>query len=553
MASHMGVQTFATERNSQVEFFVHFILEEFFLDLEKKGELKNVKLTSQKAYSAEIASDVWDHFVSAKQPNGRELEIWCQTTCYKGNGTGTPEPNKTYEVRETLVEGLSIRQYFKSDTQKDCRSIHFTVGDSRYTYQWFLDLKAAAYDKSIYIGKPKYDIFSDIAASLSGMLTEQNKTASLRSIASGNTELGIHIMQATKELRNWWKDAKHSESQLANAQWQLIQSEYQSASNKWPDLSKVRGQDIKGRTNAAIFSEEMDVTDPLIVKTAAKLLSRNPFLSSAITVLSSWDEFYKSIEKEAPKSGHLENFLAELWIRPLPERLVIRRILVRIHSMESVAYVQDRDVEGITEHNIYSGDHSPSQVRKICQQIEVSLTKANIRTSDDLLKAIKSRGKQLLNQARWFEARNGTELKPSFDYVELALEQAGFRVTTPSVAGFRAIGYHSEISNETVRPYTNLKAVKNSSGKTICYIKAKFFRAQEFPRRCKEEAFVGLTLKYSYASEKFQKRLSVPLIMFLDMASDCVPPSHAVKRLISFGWHAFFSTDDLIDFLRNCK
>lgn len=548
----MGVQTFATERNSQVEFFVHFILAEFFLDLEKRSELKDVKLTSQKAYSAEIASDVWDHFISAKQPNGRALEIWCQTTCYKGNGSGTPEANKTYEVRETLVEGLSIRQYFKSDPKKDCRSIHFTVGDSRYTYQWFLDLKAAAYDKSIYIGRPKYDIFSDISASLSGMLTEQNKIASLRKLAAGNTELGIHIKQATNELKNWWKDAQHGESTLANEQWQLIQSEFQRSSKMWPDLSKIRGQDIKGRTNAAIFSEEMDTADPLIAKTAAKLLSKNPFLSSAISVLSTWDAFIKSLTATAHNSSRLDEFLTELWIQPLPERLVIRRILVRIHSMESVSYVQDRDVEGITEHNIYSGDHLPSQVKKICQQILLSLTSANIRTSDDLLNAIKSRGKQLLNQARWFEAKNGTELKPSFDYVELALEQAGFRVTTPSAAGLRAIGYHSEISNETVRPYTNLKAVKNSSGKTICFIKAKFFRSQEFPRRCKEEAFVGLTLKYSYVSGKFQNRLSVPLIMFLDMAPDCIPPSHAVKRLISFGWHAVFSTDDLINFLRKC-
>ena len=550
MASHMGVQKFATERNSQVEFFVHFILEEFFADLEKKGQLKDVKLTSQKPYASEIASDVWDHFVSAKQSNGRELEIWCQTTCYKGNGTGTPEPNKTYEVRETLVEGLSIRQYFKSNPKKDCRSIHFTVGDSRYTYQWFLDLKAAAYDKSIYIGKPKYDIFEDIASSLIGALTEQNKTASLRKIAGGNTELGTHIKQATKELKDWWENAKHGESALANAQWQLIEAEYQRASGKWPELSKIRGQDIKGRTNTAIFAEEMDVSDPLIPKTAAKLLSRNPFLSSAITVLGSWDSFCKTLGNAIPTSRRLDDFLVELWGYPLPERLVIRRLLVRIHSTESVAYVQDRDVEGVTEHNIYSGDHSASQVRKICEQIQSNLLGEHIRTPDDLLKAIKSRGKQLLNQARWFEAKNGTELKPSFDYVELALEHAGFRVVTPSAAGLRAIGYHGEISSETVRPYTNLKAVKNASGKIVCFIKAKFFRAQEFPRRCKEEAFVGLTLKYRYAAGKFQNRINVPLIMFLDMASDCSPPSHAVKRLISFGWHAVFSTDDLIAFLR---
>lgn len=550
MASHMGVQTFATERNSQVEFFVHFILERFFTDLEKKGQLKDVKFTSQKAYVSEIASDVWDHFISATQSSGRQLEIWCQTTCYKGNGTGTPEPNKTYEVRETLVEGLSIRQYFKGNPDKDCRSVHFTVGDSRYTYQWFLDLKAAAYDKSIYIGEPKYDIFNDIAATLTGALTEQNKIDALRKVAVGSGLLAKHIKQATKDLEDWWISSNHVESSLANAQWQLIAAEFQKAACNWPDLSKIHGQDIKGRTNSAIFSEVMDVSDPLIPKTAAKLLSKNPFLSCAITVLCSWDLFCKELSDAIPASRKLDDFLALLWGRPFPERLVIRRLLVRIHSTESVAYVQDRDVEGITEHNIYSGDHSVSQTRKICEQIQSSLLADGIRTPGDLLKAIKSRGKQLINQARWFEAKNGTELKPSFDYVELALERAGFRVVTPSAAKLRAIGYHGEISSETVRPYTNLKAVMNASGKVICFIKAKFFRAQEFPRRCKEEAFVGLTLKYRYVDGAFQNRLNVPLIMFLDMATDCSPPAHAVKRLISFGWHAVFSTDDLVTFLR---
>jgi hypothetical protein len=551
MASHMGAQTFATARNAQVEFFVHFILEEFFTDLEKKGELKDIKLASQKAYVSEIASDVWDHFVSAKQSNGRELEIWCQTTCYKGNGTGTPEPNKTYEVRETLVEGLSIRQYFERDPKKDCRSVHFTVGDSRYTYQWFLDLKAACYDKSIYIGKPKYDIFEDIASSLSGALTEQSKTASLRKIADGNTELGMHIRQAMKDLRDWWERSNHAESALANAQWKLIEAEYHRASGEWPDLSKIRGQDIKGRTNAAIFAEEMDVSDPLIPRTAARIFSKNPFLSSAITILSSWDSFCDTVANSIPNSNQLDEFLVELWGYPWPQRLVIRRLLVRIHSTDSLAYVQDRDVEGITEHKLYSGDHSANQVQEICHKIHSNLLIGGISTADNLLKAIKSRGKQLLNRARWFESKNGTELKPSFNYVELALEHAGFRVVPPSAARLRAIGYHGQISSETVRPYTNLKAIKDGSGKTICLIKAKFFREQEFPRRCKEEAFVGLTLKHRYETGKFQNGINVPLIMFLDMASDCMPPQHAVKRLISFGWHAVFSTDELITFLRS--
>lgn len=551
MASHMGVQTFATTRNSDVEFFVHFILKKFFFSLQKQGNLKNITIEQQKQYVSEIASDVWDHFISATQPNGRTIEIWCQTTCYKGNGTGTPESNKTYEVRETLVEGLSIRQLFNNDPEKDYRSIHFTVGDSRYTYQWFLELKAAVYDKSIYIGQPDYNIFNDISAVLKGTHTESDKYSKLERCIPGKSILGGYITQAHQELNDWWLTHNHRKSTLADSQWNLISSELQSASANWLNLSNLHGQDIKGRTNAAIFAEEMDISDPLIPMTAAKLLEKNPFLSSAIQILALWDAFYANLTKSAKPSLTLRDFLEILWDTPLPERLVIRRLLLRIHTSESIAYVQDRDVKGVTEHNIYSGDHTAGQTRRICDQIENDLKSQNILTTHDILTAISSRGKRLINQARWFEAKNGTQLKPSFDYVQLALEEVGYKVVSPSKAGLHAIGYHSEITSQNVRPYTNLKVVLTPEGKIACLLKTKFFRTQEFPRRCKEEAFVGLTLKYKYTGNTtFAKRLNVPLIMFVDMASDCVPPAHAVKRLISFGWHAVFSTDELIGYLK---
>lgn len=551
MASHMGVQTFATERNSQVEFLVHFILAEFLDGQHKAKQLNNIIIESQKPYASDIASDVWDHFVLATQPNGRQIEIWCQTTCYKGNGTGTPEPNKTYEVRETLVEGLSIRQRFCSDPTVDFRSIHFTVGDSRYTYQWFLDLKGAAYDKSIYIGEANYDIFDEIAATLRGAFTESDMVTALKSCVANNTTLGKHISKALDELNTWWIILHHNQSELADSQWKLISSEFQSASSHWPNFSAIHGQDIKGRTNATIFSEEMDTSDPLIPRTASKLLDKNPFLASAIQILGKWDSFCSKLSDVALDSKSLKNFLLSLWNSPLPIRLVLRRVLLRIHTPDSIAYVQDRDIEGVTEHNLYSGDHTLAQAEKICGQIENNLKVNNIHKAQDLLDVIETRGKRLINQARWFEAKNGTELKPSFDYVQLALEDAGYKVVSPSKAGFRAIGFHSEISSENVRPYTNLKVVLDPTGKALCILKAKFFRTQEFPRRCKEEAFVGLTLKYKYANKAFSKRFDIPLIMFVDMASNTPPPAHALKRLISFGWQVVFSTTELISYLQS--
>lgn len=105
--------------------------------------------------------------------------------------------------------------------------------------------------------------------------------------------------------------------------------------------------------------------------------------------------------------------------------------------------------------------------------------------------------------------------------------------------------------SDNVNPYTNLKVVCDKNRKIIAIIKAKFFRVQEFPRRCKEEAFVGISLKYAFNNDQFVRRSNVPLIMFIDMACDCAPPPHALKRLMCFGWNIVFSIDDLISRLND--
>jgi len=546
----MGVQRFAAMRNAQVEYFIHFVLDRFFSDLERLGQISNCELVVQKPYSSDIASDVWDHFLSATQPNGRLLEIWCQTTCYKGNGTGKPEPNKTYEVRETLVEGLSIRGHFGSSSNTDYRTIHFTVGDSRYTYQWFMAMKAAVFDLSIYIGEPDYDIFAEIDECLSGAITEGDKFSRFRSQLAVGSRLCHQLDDVNSLLSNWWESG-FPHSAISDSQWELVKNDRESNANSWPNFDSLNGTDIKGRVNQLVFSEEPDFTDPLISRTAAKLLSRNPFLASAVEVLSSWEQFISNLEEQSRSTPSIEAYLKQLWLTPLPERLVVRRLLVRIHSDEAVSYIQDRDVDGITEHNMYNGEHSELQVTLLCSQIKQDLFSQGIRSATDLSSELRRKGKRLLNQARWFEARNGTQLKPSFDYVILALRDAGFTVCKPQEAGIRPIGYHAEISNENVRPYTNLKAVLAPSGELLCLLKAKFFREPEFPRRCKEESFVGLTLKYHLEGEHFERRFTVPLIMFVDMAIDYCPPPYALKRLISFGWKTVFSPKELIDLLNS--
>lgn len=545
----MGVQTFATDRNSQVELLIHFILEEFFSVLQITGEIQNLNIDMQRQYTSEIASDVWDHHVSFTRNNGRVNEVWCQTTCYKGNGTGKPEPNKTYEVRETLVEGLSIRQLFKKDSSRDYRSIHFTVGDSAYTYKWFMDLKASVYDKSIYIGAKGYDIFKDINTLFNGAHTENAKRVVFQNCLKATSDLSRILNNILSDLSLWWNNGNYTISALGDLQWDLIEKNLNNLKDKWPDFTRVKGENIKGRTNALLFAEDPGAESHLIRKTAVKLLARNPFLSAAIEMVTSWNEFINDLQIYADNGSSMEEFIAMLWNYKLPKRLVLRRLLLRIHTKESIAYVQDVNIDGITEHGIYSKDYTPDQTKKIINHIINNFTVNGIVQVQDQINQLKLNGKKLINQARWFESKNGTELKPSFDYVEIALEECGYRLVSPTKARLNVIGYHAEISSENVRPYTNLKAIVNTSGKVIALIKAKFFRSQEFPRRCKEEAFVGITLRHSYSKSSFNEKADTSLIMFVDMAAECTIPEYAIKRLVSFGWHPVFSIQELLNYL----
>ncbi|KAB0665696.1 hypothetical protein F6V25_08225 [Oryzomonas japonica] len=550
MPSHMGVQTFATERNSQVEYFVHFILDYFCKCLLESKAILEYEITQQKQFKSDIASDIWDHYICLKRfDDGPQMQIWCQTTCYKGNGTGKPEPNKTYEVRETLVEAISIRQLAETDSNIDLRTIHFTVGDSDYTYKWFLGLKNASFDKSLYIGQRGFDIFNAINGALGQSFTEEEKYDALKYCVEQKDEIGKFIYSTISELKSWWFTDGFPKSIMADLQWNMVGNELKQHSINWPDFSSIHGADIKGRTNKFIFDEEITETDPLIPKTAAKLLQKNPFLAAAIEVIGEWDFFIAKIYELQTKTSSLESFVQEIWDTPAPLRLVTRRLLLRIHASEAITYIQDMDIDGVTEHKLYAGEYSDLITRQIGAKIVTGLIRAGISTPEILFERIRSRGKLIVNQARWFESKNGTQLKPSFDYVELALVSAGFNVLSPTQAGFNAIGYHSQIVQDTVKPYTNLKIIRDQNSNNLCVLKAKYLRQQEFPRRCKEEAFVGLTLKYSF-HDNFIKKLNIPLIMFIDMAPDCNVPEYAVRRLMCFGWDITFSTDNLISYLK---
>jgi hypothetical protein len=557
LMSHMSGQTLATRRNSQVEFVVHFVLEQFVEQLRSCGEIVRFNSTTQKSFISEIASDVWDHYFELTRPDEKGIELWCQTTCYKGNAKGKAEPNKTYEVRETLTEAISLRERFTHlNAEQDVAehySIHATVGDKKYTYKWFSKLKDATFDNSIYISTEGADIFELIAKSFDGLYTDQEKKEALLECIRLNNKLGKQISAAVGELNSWWLDESNRRSSLADEQWRLVESEIARTRSSWPDVSALQGSGIKKLVNDAVFEKDVEISDPLVSRTAAKLLKKNPFLNSVFGILEDWDSYANRWREQAESCSDTRQYVTRLWGSSLPERMSIRRVLLRLHTNEGIEYIADREIEGITEHNLYGGDHDSSQTDEIVGQILENFHSVGWTEPEQIAQAVTSRGKRILNSAKWFEAQNGTQLRPSFDYVQFALEDRGFKLNTPGKSKIRLLGYHAMVSTETVRPYTNFKIVQNSVGKNLCILKAKFFREQEFPRRCKEEAFIALTLRHTYENSEFSASDNLPLIMFVDMQSGFTPPAYSVYRMISFGWRPVFSVPELVSVLRACE
>lgn len=559
MASSISVQAFATQRNGQAELLVDFLLG-FALDaLNSSSKITGFSTPQlQKPFKSDLCSDVFDHYFTAYVEPENPIQFWCQTTCYKGNEVSAPEPNKTYEIRETLIEGLGLRAALKEEGE-NFRTIHFTLGPTSYTYSWFPAAKDNAYDLSLYLpskidGK---DVFEFISSLLAGVTTEFEVKARFQKAYNEQLEkFDEFVEESVKQLVKWFESGLPTQP-LANAQADLLIREHaqqEDAVDQAVTSSKSGGENIKGDALKLLRGEE-EATDPLLISTLESLLTGNPFLKCALHAQADWQEWL-SENIELPNSNAvLAEYIKILWDEPLPKRLVIRRLLVRMNTGEAVRYPADLQINGVTEHNLYKGNHLDSQTAQIADKLVARYQDIGITDSNSLYEAIGKNGKKLLKESLRLESYNGTSLKPSFLYVENALKQdfavVNFRDTDLPLP----IAYYSQFGEFNVNPYSNLKVVvTKDTGRPLAILKAKYFRKQEFPRRAKEEAYVGLTTKYTLSDEgQFHERYNIPLIMFVDMDASLVPPEYSIKRLATAGWNVYFSVDELIAYLHELK
>jgi hypothetical protein len=313
--------------------------------------------------------------------------------------------------------------------------------------------------------------------------------------------------------------------------------------------SQKTGMNIKGKAVSAMNNADTD--DDVMAYTLERLNSTNPFLPLAAEALSNWQKWSDSVF--TPKSEHnsLTAYITHLWSIRTNEKYIIRRLLCRLHTEGEINYIQDFDIPEVTEHNLYGGIHSTSQVQSLCKFFIEKYNANGITTVTQLQRLLLSdRAKNIVKASRDFEKKNGTSIKPSFFYIEEFLKPEFVCIPFKDSGLPMPIGYYSNFSEQTVLPYQNMKVVMTNKRKPIAIIKAKFFSQREFPRRVKEEGFTGLTAKYDFINSSFKKRYGdLPLIMFIDMIENFTPPDFAIRRLVNYGWIPFFQATDLKKYL----
>lgn len=559
MPAHMGVQRFATERNDQAEILIDFILQSFIAQLHQDGYIASAELpVRQKPFVRDDCSDIFDHFVELEMVTPfsgieRHFQLWAQTTCYKGNELGRAESNKTYEIRETLVEALGLRRWLREEGV-NFRTIHYTIGPVNYTYGWFKPAKDHAFDLSLY---PDASIntealFNELSALFREVTLEYEFYERLETnMDLPDSQITKYIHTTLSQMHQWFMNGM-SQDAIANQQADLLTTlrQVQQASTTRALVSSLKGGvNIKGHVQELLEGAETD--DPALVGTLKRLNLRNPFLPAALEAELNWPVWSKAHFAIPEICKELPCYLRHLWMAEGSSRLINRRLLLRIHTDEPIRYVQDTNISGLSEHNLYSGVHSSAQVQAIVARVTSSCEAADIQTPTDLYNQLISvRGLQLLRASRKFESVNGTSLKPSFFYLEEKLIDEYDFVPFKQTSLPQPIAYHASFSTAQAASYENMKvAISKRMRQPVAIIKAKFFRRQEFPRRAKEEAYVGFTTKYALAGGVFQKRYpSIPMIMFVDMAAFS-PPDYAIRRLSTAGWDVFFSIDELRAFL----
>ncbi len=552
----MNSQQVASFRNAGAEIVAITALELAIVDLSATVDaIEFVHAARQVSVERPDLSDRYDGLVVMRWQDS-ELELWVQVTCYKGLPGGGAESNKTYEIRETLIEGLGLRRWLITEAKK-FRFMHITFGPEAYGYGWMKYAKACAYDRSIYVTcdgdiDSWYEEFVAIGQAPPDSATA---LASLRARLDDDVGVGAAAREIYSKTQEWLQSDFPTQP-LADLQAELLAESagQQELSTKASiEASRRGGAGIKDAISA-LRRDGGEDSSGLIASALKRVSEANPFVADALEAEEAWAKWAAPFMELT--QGSLEDIVRSLWTEhDVSRRRIVRRILVRLHDPTSATYVQDLGVARVTEHNLYSETHDPTEVAMLVDRLCQRLRAFDIASPETLIDALTGDiGRSIVINCRSAEIKNGAGNTPSLYFATAAIEsESGLFVTTfPRTHLERPIAYHYALSEELGdgNPYTAIKVVCSArTDSPLALLKAKYFSNAEFPRRCKEEAYVGLTTLFGYESGTFFQRYDIPLFMFVDMSQGLVPPEYAIKRLSGAGWHVFFSVKELVSAL----
>lgn len=549
MGSIMGVQRTATKRNQRAELVSLFI----FSRLAQELALPDQPRTQERSLTP-ISDDTWDTFLYDAKA---DVYVWSQTTCYKGYGPNVKaEANKTYEFRETVTELISLLA--TSSNVERMRTVHILFGNKNYAYPWMADFKALVFDKSITIDLVDGDIHQCIENAIGQERIEANAFKRLDAEIFGGTQLGNILKSAINELSDW-AHAGYPTQELARDLSRHVRSQVPKGVTR-SDSQVVHS--IKKRVISTIVDPSTREVDPGIISAAESFLDSKPFIRASQNYLRNWEKIKSNLASDP--TDDLVAFISKAWTSQDEDfRIIIRRLFLRATYVGDVNYVQDLDVAGVTEHNLYNGVHNDTQVAEISTLIASRLRRISVTSPSELRQIIWETGQATLRALVDYEVQNGTTANYSTQVVKDIMVEASYRVEPkPDKIGYPARGYHVDLMEQrTVRGpdrqvpgmFNNLSLVLTNDNKPLAYIKTKYFRNQEYERRAKEESFIGLMMSFDHAVATGSRRL--PLIMYVDTDTSNIleKVQRALNKLESFGWIVCQTPQELKDTLRSLE
>lgn len=554
-------------RNERAELLVHYALNSICPD---RWKVDRRFLVGQSGFCTEF-----DHVV---KDTGRTLALIGQTTCYKERGISGAEPNKTYEMRETLMEFLLVHvnlMFGESKLKADeIRFFHVMFGDPTYSYSYFHKIRSKCYDLNIVLHPPQgvQELYRALEEALpTGVLNDQKRAldALESAVASKKTPMINEAILTIKNEFSEYSRMNFPQSHLGRIQADAIRDLASERNAKAVRISEnlSPGIGIKKRyleaAKGAIDSNGNDIK--IVVE---RIFKKRSFLPEAKRALengiSNWNTYVHSIliQDSSDREKSLEATLQDLWnISPEGKRGLIRRVLVKLPgamSGEGTAYPQDIPVKGVTEHNLYMKIFDRATTLKLVSYMLCKFKEANVTKVEDLRKGIYSFGRSIIKNSFDYDIENGTVIRPVFYYVVQALEQSGYRVKKQKdVFGSTIKGYHEKLFDVDIGAFTSIEVICRETGEPLALFKAKYFRRPEFDRRVKEEAFVSFTSAFEVRKEGdtllLKRRQELPYVMFVDIDPEWTPAPESVKQLVRMGWNVFFRIPDLLDFLSSLK